>query len=241
MKCGAINEIVEDNPCEDAIIPGQNKNEGIKYIDSEQVNHFLANAYEYGYIYWIFFKMLIETGMRKGEADALQWSDINFNEGTITINKSLDYHRKGKDKLFGEVKIDHPARIVTLRKSVVDELCFHLAWQNQYKKQINDLYRHDLNLIFCRKDSNPMPSSILFNAFLRILKRTDIIMPLPIHSSRHTHAVLMLEVGGDMKYLQERLGHGSYQITADVYSHVSKKMEKTNTGQYDNYMQNILK
>jgi len=44
-----------------------------------------------------------------------------------------------------------------------------------------------------------------------------------------------------MKYLQERLGHGSYQITADVYSHVSKKMEKSNTDQYDDYTKNIIK
>ncbi len=70
-----------------------------------------------------------------------------------------------------------------------------------------------------------MPKSSLFNAFSRILKRAE-LPPLPIHSLRHTHAVLQFEAGADMKYLQERLGHGSYEITVDVYSHVSKKMEE---------------
>lgn len=84
-----------------------------------------------------------------------------------------------------------------------------------------------------------MPQSSLFNAFPRILKLAD-INSLPTHSLRHTHAVLILEAGVDMKFLQERLGHGSYQITADVYSHVSKKMETNNTNQYDEYMKNIL-
>ena len=132
--------------------------------------------------------------MHKGEAGALQWPVINFNEGTITINKSLDYHRKGKDKLFGEVKTDHSARVITIRKSVVDELCFHLARQNQNKKQINDLYRHVLNLILCQKDGNPMSTSTLFNAFSHILNRAD-IMPLLFHSLHYTHAVLMLKAG----------------------------------------------
>lgn len=144
----------------------------------------------------MFFKVLIETGMRKGEAAALQWTDIDFKNGTINISKSLDFQPKNIDELFGGTK-------------------------NKNKKQVNDLYHHDLNLVLCRQDGNFMPKSSLFNAFSRILKPAD-IKPLPIHSLRHTHAVLMLEAGADMKYLQERLGHGSYQITADVYSHVSQ-------------------
>uniref|UniRef100_UPI0022B08C9F tyrosine-type recombinase/integrase n=1 Tax=Gracilibacillus suaedae TaxID=2820273 RepID=UPI0022B08C9F len=55
-----------------------------------------------------------------------------------------------------------------------------------------------------------MPKSSLFNAFSRILKQAG-IPNLPIHSLRHTHAVLLLEAGNDMKFIQERLGHGSYQ------------------------------
>ncbi|MFC3039992.1 tyrosine-type recombinase/integrase [Virgibacillus xinjiangensis] len=85
-----------------------------------------------------------------------------------------------------------------------------------------------------------MPRSSLHNAFSRILKQSG-IQSLPIHSLRHTHAVLLLESGADMKYVQERLGHGSYQITADVYSHVSRKMEQKNTAQYEAYMDDILK
>lgn len=71
-----------------------------------------------------------------------------------------------------------------------------------------------------------MPKSTLFNGFSRISTRAR-LPSLPIHSLRHTHAVLQLESGADMKYVQERLGYGSMAITADVYAHVSKKMEET--------------
>lgn len=240
MKRARINKNIMDNPCEDAIIPGKHKKEDVKFIDSSEIGIFLREAYKYGYIYWIFFKLLIETGLRKGEAGALQWSDINFNNKEIAINKNLDFQPDAKELPFGDTKNFNSKRIITISKSLTDDLRFHANWQNQNKQKINDIYRHDLNLVLCKKDGNFMPKSSLFNAFSRTLKRAG-IKSLPIHSLRHTHAVLLLESGANMKFIQERLGHGSYQITADVYSHVSKRMEQKNTAQFEAYMDDILK
>ncbi len=105
---------------------------------------------------------------------------------------------------------------------------------------IQDLYHYDLNLVLCRNNGNFIPKSSLFNAFSSILKRAN-LPSLPIHSLRHTHAVLLLESGVDMKYIQERLGNGSIQITSDVYSHISKTIDQTSMSRFENYMNNILK
>lgn len=63
---------------------------------------------------------------------------------------------------------------------------------------------------------------------------------IPIHSLRHTYAVLMLEAGADMKFVQEQLGHGSIRITSDVYSHITKKIEQRNMEKIESYTTNIL-
>jgi len=63
---------------------------------------------------------------------------------------------------------------------------------------------------------------------------------MPIHSLRHTHAVLLLEAGNDMKYVQERLEHGSFIITSDVYSHISKKIKEISMEKYEALMRSIL-
>lgn len=84
-----------------------------------------------------------------------------------------------------------------------------------------------------------MPKSSLFNSFSRILKRAS-IDPLPIHSTRHTHAFLLLEAGADMKYVQERLGHGSIQVTSVVYAHISKKIEQDTMGKFEDHMKRVL-
>jgi len=84
-----------------------------------------------------------------------------------------------------------------------------------------------------------MPKTSLFNPFSKILKKCR-LPSLPIHSLRHTHAVLLLEAGADMKYVQERLSHDSIQITSDVYSHISKKAEESTMNKFEDYMKNIL-
>lgn len=231
---------VEGNPCEGVTIRGTEKKEEIKYIESDKINNFYQEAYTYGYIYWLFFKVLIETGLRKGEAAALQWTDIDLKTRTVSINKTLDFQAKDKEELFGDTKTYNSKRTITISQSLTNDLHFHLKQQNQNKLSLNELYFHDLNLVLCRKDGNFMPKSTLFNAFSRILKRMNHPL-IPIHSLRHTHAVLQMESGADMKYIQERLGHGSMQITADVYSHISKNIELVRDEKFEQHMKNILK
>lgn len=230
---------LEKNPCVGVEFKGTKKKEGIKFIDSNDIPRFLKAAHQYGYIYWIFFKLLIETGMRKGEAAALKWSDIDFKNKTISIDETLDFTAKEKSELFGDTKTFRSTRVISISQSLVNDLRYHMNWQNQNKLVLMDVYHHDLNLVLCREDRNFMPKSSLFNAFSRILKRAE-LKPLPIYSLRHTHAVILLESGADMKYVQERLGHGSIQITSDVYAHVSKKLEAMNMDKFEDHLKNIL-
>lgn len=232
---------VKSNPCAGVTIKGKQKEKEIKFIESEFITSFLQEAYKDDYIYWIFFKTLILTGMRKGEAAALQWTDINLKENTININKSLDFKEASKNpqQMFGDTKNYNSKRVITISNSLASDLRFHQVFQNQNKSALNDVYHFDLNLVFCRNDGNYMPKSSLANAFGRILKKSG-LPSLPIHSTRHTHAVLQLESGAGMKYIQERLGHGSIQITSDVYSHISKKIETDRMSKFEEYMKNVL-
>ncbi|GEB35269.1 site-specific integrase [Brevibacillus parabrevis] len=230
---------IDKNPCSGVTIKGREENKaGIKFMETSDIPRFLQATLRYDYIYWIFFKVLIETGMRKGEAAALQWTDIDFKNMTISIDKTLDFGAKNKSELFGDTKTFNSNRTIKISQSLVNDLKHHLSYQNQNKLGFGELYHHELNLVLCRKDGNFMPKSSLFNAFSRTLKKLN-INPMPIHSLRHTHAVLLMETGADMKYIQERLGHGSIQITSDVYAHISKKIELDNMDKFESYMESV--
>lgn len=236
-----VLEKVSKNPCNGVEMKGTQKERKIKFIESNRISDFLQEAYKYDYIYWIFYKALIDTGMRKGEAAALQWTDISFKENTININKSLDFQEaaKNSDKMFGNTKTYHSKRLIPISQNLVNDLRFHQKYQNQNKLALKDHYQHEYNFVFCRNDGSHMPKSSLFNSFGRILKRCG-LSSLPIHSLRHTHAVLQIEAGVEMKVIQERLGHGSMQITSDVYAHISKKIETESMNKYEEYMKNVL-
>lgn len=59
---------------------------------------------------------------------------------------------------------------------------------------------------------------------------------ITLHGFRHTHAVHLLQSGANIKYVSERLGHSTINMTADVYLHVTKSMEETSVNQYDKFL-----
>lgn len=71
-------------------------------------------------------------GMRKGEAAALQWTDINFKDKTITINKSNDFQPSEEDELFGKTK-NRKSRVIEMADTTASALKAHLSIQNQNK------------------------------------------------------------------------------------------------------------
>lgn len=231
---------IDSNPCEGVTIPKVNsKKKSLEYIESDDIAHFLKVARQDNYMYYMFFKTLIETGLRKGEAAALQRSDIDLKNQTISVTKSLDFQAKPDESLFGETKTYESERTIKISNTLAKELSNHFKVINENKIVFNDMYKHELDLVFCREDGNFLPKSTLFNSFSRILNKAG-IDKLPIHALRHTHAVLLLESGASMKFVQERLGHKSITITSDVYSHISAKIENTSVKDYENYMSNLL-
>lgn len=242
MQKAVVLQKLKSNPCIGATIPKQREpqRKELKYLSPENITLFLKTAYEDNYIYYMFFKVLIETGMRKGEAAALQWSDVDLNEGKISITRSLDFQANGEEELFGDTKTFNSSRTIMMGPTLCNELRDHLKWQNKNKLMLNDFYRHDYNLVFCRTNGDFLPKSTLFNAFSRALKKAG-LPQLPIHSLRHTHAVMLLESGASMKYIQERLGHGSMAVTADVYSHISDRLNKETIEEFEKYANRFLK
>ncbi len=158
---------IDNNPCEGATIPKSKtkKKSDLQYIESENISHFLKVARKDSHIYYMFFKTLIETGMRKGEAAALQIKDIDLKEGYIYVNKSLDF------QAIGETKTYESERRIKINGSLVKELSNYLKVLNENKIVFNEESKHELDLVFCREDGNFLPKSTLFNAFSRILKK----------------------------------------------------------------------
>ncbi|PZT51981.1 tyrosine-type recombinase/integrase [Paenibacillus silvae] len=235
-------EIIKKNPCSKIIIPDPNINkintsEPIKFLTKDEVFRFLSDALENDQKYYLYFKTLIDTGLRKGEALALQRSDIDIKERRIFINKTIVYNQTRIDKIFASPKTPTSKRSIMITENLAKELNEQIIAHEDFEKQIGVSDDENIKLIFHRGDGRPFAKSTLQRAFKRICKRAGIDKEITVHGLRHTHAVMMLESGADMKEVQEKLGHASIEVTSDIYAHITEVIEVRSIDKYASYME----
>lgn len=147
------------------------------------------------------------TGIRLGEARALLWTDIDFDDRVATISKSLDHYTDA----VGPTKSKR-TRIVDLPEELLPVLRAHRARQRP----------GTLNVCTSRYNGQvPRPSAV--EMWIERLAEGIGVTPLPPHSARHTFATLSLENNVPLKEVSESLGHASIAITASIYSHVVER------------------
>lgn len=229
-----INGDLEMNPAAYVKIE-KKKVKKLKYLNPEYIEDLLNYIYKRSYDQGIFFECLFESGMRKGECSALELDDINWNDSTLRVNATYDYQATKNEPKLSEVKTEKSNRTILMRESFMNKLRAYTKHKIQKRSLVGKLYNQQQNFVFGRDDGTAFPKATLFNTFSSALEFIDHVH-LPIHSTRHTHAVMMLEAGVSMKDLQERLGHSSMQVTADIYSHVTQKMENRAIKLFDSYM-----
>lgn len=166
---------------------------------------------------------LANTGMRRGEAVALQWQDIDFKNKRIAIKRAADPAVKQKTK--------KPKSGLTRVVDVDDQLLDALKKLRSVRGSISlDLARPN-RFIFGNDQGelrNPLQVSKRWTVRVRQAQEAGLDLPtISLHGLRHTHATLLLELEVPPKVVQERLGHSSIVITLDLYSHVTPTLQKS--------------
>ncbi len=171
------------------------------------------------------FIFSLGTGMRIGEVLGLSWSDIDFLNNTINVNKTLtitkdysDPHSKWLISL-GTAKTTSSNRIIPIMSPIKKLLEEQILYTEKIKERACELYNNEHNLVFTTRIGTPLDPRNMQRTFHNIRKKANIDY-LSIHALRHTFASRGLENGIDLKVMQDLLGHSSIQITADLYTHV---------------------
>ncbi|MFE6167050.1 tyrosine-type recombinase/integrase [Viridibacillus arvi] len=235
MEQAVINGYLSKNPAAHAKIT-QKTVKRLKFLQPELIPEVLEFLYARSFGLGIYFEGLFESGMRKGECSGLEFDDINWAENSIRIDDSYNYNATNAEKKMDGVKTSASVRTIVMREEYMKKLKTYVKYRMEKRTLIGTLYNTDNNFVFGRDDGTPFPKSTLYNAYKSAMEHIDHEL-LPIHSTRHTHAVMLLEAEVPMKEVQERLGHGSIQITSDIYSHVTRKMENKSIQKFDEYMQ----
>ena len=204
----------------------------LKIISLEDFDHMLEITPE-GHPFYIPLNIGFYTGMRVGEVCGLTWDDVDFSNGTITVEKQMV--KNDGAWVYGTPKTSSSNRTIFIGQTLLAILKKHKKQQLENRMKYGKLYI-DSNAVCTKEDGELVtPSVVKWNT-----KRISNALSLSFnfHSLRHTHATLLLENGAKMKEISERLGHSRISITMDTYSHVTDKMRNETVDIMENLRKN---
>lgn len=191
----------------------------IKTWDIDEVKNFVQYAKMGNIFYYMTLLTIIHTGMRKGEALALRWKDIDFTEKKISVVRTM-VQLEG-EYTFNEPKTASSKRQISFDDVLLSELKRYRTLRNEWKLALG----LDTELVFCHEDGRPLNPRQLGVFFANTIKKAG-LPKIKVHDLRHTHATILLKLGVNPKVVSERLGHSTIRTTLDIYSHVTPDMQE---------------
>ncbi len=215
-------QIILYNPCQRVDAP-KIGNKETTYLDDNQTIELIKCLDTEPLRYRAMIITLLYTGMRRGELCGLEWSDVDFKNNLIDINKSSLY--TVNIGIYDDTtKNESSKRVIKIPPVVIDILKQHKKEQNAERLKLGDKWT-DTNKIFTQLNGKPIHPDTITGWFGTFLKRHN-LPPIHIHSLRHTNATLLIASGVDLRTVSKRLGHSNMSTTANIYTHAIKSADE---------------
>ena len=184
----------------------------------EEARTLISVAQEFEPGFAPFLDLLFATGLRKGEALGLKWSDIDFDRRVITVRRSSTSAGVSTPK-------SGRSRRVPMTLSLA-ELLFDLLSDRQ-RQRIENGWRETPEWVFCTSNGTGFNPRNIQRTFDRVRRRAQKsgVRPLSMHSARHSWATWALQAGKSVKWVAEVLGHADATMTLRVYAHAMPEDE----------------
>lgn len=162
-------------------------------------------------------------GLRRSEVLGLKWDAIDFDKKTLTIkHKIVNDYSDGKEIIIGEDKLKNASsrRTLPLIPHIEKLLLEERKKQGYYSLLLKKGYNNKYSEYVCRDNlGNLITPNYITDHFRHMIKKHG-LKKLRFHDLRHSCASLLLASGISMKQIQEWLGHSTFNVTANFYSHL---------------------
>ena len=181
-----------------------------------------------GTFYENLFILALETGLRVGELSALQWEDIDFKKKVIHVRHTLCYFSKNGKYVFEmhDTKTNNGKRTIPLTAKAINSLKCQKLQKQEIILKGKTAKEEFQNLVFVTKNNQPTQQFLINQCMQLVIQNINKagidFSPFTLHTLRHTFATRAIECGMNPKTLQKLLGHGTLQMTMDLYCHVTE-------------------
>ena len=169
------------------------------------------------------FNIFIFTGLRRGEVAGLEWGDIDFENGTITVSRTSNHSSK-QGIYTKEPKTENSIRTMAISNMLIEQLREYRVWYLRNAENWGDKWI-ETDRIFTGERGGPIDPN-RFDAWLKRLKRNVDLPPFTVHSLRHTNITLQIAAGVPLTTVSGRAGHSRTSTTTDIYAHFIKTSDQ---------------
>ena len=236
-------ELVSKNPTNYVEFPRQNKSskEKLKYYSYDETEKFLEFAQkERMFVWYPFFLLIFEAGLRKSEVLGLEWHHIDFANSKVSIVQQRLIRAEKKENvgtfIVDEVKTPSGRRTIPLTnrtKIALLELRNKLIQKFGYLPAIGSRAFIFVNTQGKNKGL-PLKDNTVNNAFIRIINRAELDR-IKVHDGRHTFAVRLRQAGLSLEDIKDLLGHKDISTT-QIYAHISPEVQQRSIDMLEDYL-----
>ena len=224
MKVAVEDGILTKNPCNNSTVKEKAKKPDVKQerfvFSQDHIDTLLKSLNGW----WKAFVFLAwSTGMRREELLGLRWMDIDLKKGLVSVVKAVTVSQE-EGIVSGKLKNDSSYRTITINKQCCAELLKHQATQKESRRVVG-IMQYNKDIIFS-VDGELADPRLISKQFKKLALAAGLPKESHLHAIRHTHATQLLRAGIHPKKVQYRLGHATYQMTMDTYSHVTPEMQE---------------
>ena len=215
-------QVLVSNPCS-RVKPPRIERKEANYLDDVQTLHLLKCLSGEELKYQTMIKILVYSGVRRGELCGLKWTDIDFQNKLVTIERAILY-TKEKGTYVDTPKNNSSNRVIKLPDEVFKLLQEYKLLYNANRVKAGDRWE-DTGYIFTQWNGKPMYPGTISAWFGKFVKRHE-LPDISIHSLRHTNATLLIANGTDLRTVSKRLGHSNLSTTGNIYTHAIKTADE---------------
>ena len=220
LKSARKKRLILTNPCEDIDRPPRPESKEMTVLSVEEMVRVIDAARNSV----LFMPVLLAatTGMRRGEALAVRWRDIDLDRGTLQVVRSLEQTKEG-GLHFKAPKTKRSRRVIFLAPTTIPTIREFKAAQARERLKQGKAYE-DNDLVCCHADGTPLIPNIVSNLFGRLVAKLG--LDVRFHDLRHSHITQFLRKNIHPKIVSERAGHSNVSTTLDLYSHVVEGLQE---------------